>query len=882
MNVITSIAFTRRLLCRLLPCVPRTSYSRTLSQAKNIVDDAKASFSSLSYKDYVLEPAGVPQDEFKKRFQACRSVDEVLHLVFSGEEAKPAKPQDLVASAEALARIQYRILSSFQWAYYDSRIAIRVQSSINSDTVDMFTALHHHQSFVDLLDEIDRNMESFTPEEAVNLLDTLLKLCVSKNHDVLVKLQQRCIAECQALDLAGLARLSETSNFLKRNGFVVSGLVCSLVQQIFDSVPFSVDSYRKIAIVLCHVGYFFTDEYLDFVLEKLAAMLFSFRGDISPSDSLLFLEAGVRFSSGQSRRLQPFLDHCLQSSVKLSVTEMSKLLRICRLGRLEAASLFEKARELAMLRRSEGLLRTTEVVSLISIFDSVGWNDDLREEFGGLLAIHMSDVDVLLLKHLASSKFLVKCKSRDLMNLFAKRWVEKLSDVFGSVSVLDALIQLYNKTSMIPKYAREKLEERLVEELKHGQLALNPERALYCCSFLFKFGGSKSMKCALGIMDNVKVQLSPLQFFLLFQRNKFNDDFSNEHHLPYAWYDCILRRRQEIPDLRVASFLMATFFPPNSTQQWRFLRDDAEVWADIFEETTPVANHSTFRQALNCILGHQLYVPATLEVLCESALRKSLKVQLAMKLMEACAKVNYKPQCSEELGSLYATHLVEMAERDELPVIDVLQFSHSLLHLDCFAEQLVRKIFSIGFLQKLDICTDASPELKESADRMLFECNRCVVLQCPELDLPWMWSAPPSLLTESDSEDQQHSELFSVVEDVLKDLAGGEGLVRPRTQSPYFHHIDFECYAGKEFGFISQHDFRANPCLPVRRLAIMLFGAEDYCSNENHLLGPIATKVRQLEILGYTVVKVPCSEFSSVGMDFEAQREYLQEKIFSR
>uniref|UniRef100_G3MSZ6 FAST kinase leucine-rich domain-containing protein n=1 Tax=Amblyomma maculatum TaxID=34609 RepID=G3MSZ6_AMBMU len=456
--MITSIAFTRRLLCRLPSCVPKTSYSRALSQAKNLVDDAKTSSPPLSYKDYVLEPAGVPQDEFKKRFQACRSVDEVLHLVFSGEETKPAKPQDLVASAEALARIQYRILSSFQWAYGDSSVAIRVQSSVNSDTVDMFTALHHHQSFVDLLNEIDRNIESFTPEETVNLLDTLLKLCMSKNHDVLVKLQQRCITDCQALDLTALARLAEASNFLKRSGFVVSGLVCSLVQQIFDSVPFSVDSYKQAATVLCHVGYFFSDEYLDFVLEKTASMLSSFRGDISPSDSLLFLEAGVRFSSREPRRLQPFLDHCLQSSAKLSVNEMSKLLRLCRLGRLETPSLFDKARELAMLRRSEGLLRTAEVVSLVSILDSVGWSDDLREEFTGLLAIHMPDMDVLLLKHLASSKFLRECKSRDLMNLFAKRWIERLPDVFGSISVLTALIQLYNKTSMIPKYARERLE----------------------------------------------------------------------------------------------------------------------------------------------------------------------------------------------------------------------------------------------------------------------------------------------------------------------------------------------------------------------------------------------------------------------------------------
>ncbi|KAL1436524.1 hypothetical protein MTO96_049622 [Rhipicephalus appendiculatus] len=100
LNVTASVAFARRLLCR-LPA-PRTSYCRTLSQAKNLIEDVKSGSSSLSYKDYALETAGVPRDEFKKRFQACRSVDEVLHLVFSEDDSRPVKPQDLVASAEAL------------------------------------------------------------------------------------------------------------------------------------------------------------------------------------------------------------------------------------------------------------------------------------------------------------------------------------------------------------------------------------------------------------------------------------------------------------------------------------------------------------------------------------------------------------------------------------------------------------------------------------------------------------------------------------------------------------------------------------------------------------------------------------------------------------
>lgn len=89
------------------------------------------------------------------------------------------------------------------------------------------------------------------------------------------------------------------------------------------------------------------------------------------------------------------------------------------------------------------------------------------------------------------------------------------------------------------------------------------------------------------------------------------------------------------------------------------------------------------------------------------------------------------------------------------------------------------------------------------------------------------------------------------------------------------------------------------------RLAIMLLGPQDFCTNEDHLLGETATKLRHLEILGYTVVKVakfgtasflvhlcklaptvtfqvPHHEFTNVGMDPDAKREYLQKKVFGR
>ncbi|KAH9383323.1 hypothetical protein HPB48_024443 [Haemaphysalis longicornis] len=107
---------------------------------------------------------------------------------------------------------------------------------------------------------------------------------------------------------------------------------------MFGEVPFAVESYSNLAKTLCHVAYFLSREYLDSVLEKSAAMLAAFRDSVSPADSLIYLEAGVRFSSGNRQVLQPFLDHLVHNCAGLSVNDLSKAMRLVRLGRLEDSS----------------------------------------------------------------------------------------------------------------------------------------------------------------------------------------------------------------------------------------------------------------------------------------------------------------------------------------------------------------------------------------------------------------------------------------------------------------------------------------------------------------------------------------------------------------
>lgn len=412
---------------------------------------------------------------------------------------------------------------------------------------------------------------------------------------------------------------------------------------------------------------------------------------------------------------------------------------------------------------------------------------------------------------------------------------------------------------------------------------MQPDRAVACCNFLFRFGNPKSKEYSLRLLDDMKLQLTPVRIYKLLRLVKFQPEFALRHNVPEIWYSHVVANRQDIPNLQVASYLMSKFFPSSQhEQQQTFSRGDAQVWAEIFEENASHPQLRSLRHTLGCVSNHNLYVPATLEVLCEFSLQCGLSVELAMNLVGACAKVDFRPQCFDELGTLYAGQLAEMMDDQKFPVIQGLRFARSLAYLDCMSPPLVQKIFSVELLRKVDAVIEECPEEEDELNQLLFEINRCVVLQHPELDIPWIWSRPPQNAENSAGIITKSDDFRSSVGDILQDMSGGDGLIRPKVLSPYFHPVDFECYTCEEFGFVSLHDIRMKPELSFTRHAIVLLDQRDFCSNEDHVLGDTATKLRHLEILGYHVIKMPYNEFSSLNMDSQAKRDYLQKKIFGR
>lgn len=70
------------------------------------------------------------------------------------------------------------------------------------------------------------------------------------------------------------------------------------------------------------------------------------------------------------------------------------------------------------------------------------------------------------------------------------------------------------------------LQDRLIQELKFGQLSIQVDKVVACCHFLLRFGNTKLMEYALRLLDNIKDQLSPTRLYTLLRSTTFQQKFA--------------------------------------------------------------------------------------------------------------------------------------------------------------------------------------------------------------------------------------------------------------------------------------------------------------------------------------------------------------------
>ncbi|XP_057708932.1 FAST kinase domain-containing protein 1, mitochondrial [Corythoichthys intestinalis] len=262
--------------------------------------------------------------------------------------------------------------------------------------------------------------------------------------------------------------------------------------------------------------------------------------------------------------------------------------------------------------------------------------------------------------------------------------------------------------------------------------------------------------------------------------------------------------------------------------------------------------------------------------------------------------LNYDSERADELYNVCIQRLTPHIGSFDPHLLVLL--AYSLAVADSFPEELVKEIFSIDFLGKLDAQLETLPDALNMRIRLrLMELNRAVCLECPEFRVPWFHEGYCQHLQEKGN--KLISPVQKQIHKLLGEVLGGFHFVQVAEVTPYFYTVDFECILDKQlqplpygeprtlqifdkgkihWGLSSQEKDRNELPPGAQRVAINFLDFKSFCKNSHHIRGDALMTKRHLEILGYRVVQIPHFEWNSMELStLDAWKEYLKKKIFT-
>ncbi|CAB1435027.1 unnamed protein product [Pleuronectes platessa] len=261
--------------------------------------------------------------------------------------------------------------------------------------------------------------------------------------------------------------------------------------------------------------------------------------------------------------------------------------------------------------------------------------------------------------------------------------------------------------------------------------------------------------------------------------------------------------------------------------------------------------------------------------------------------------LSYDPPQADELYDLCIQRFTPHISSFD-PHLLVLQ-AYSLAVADSFPEELIREIFSIDFLGKLDSQLETLPDSLNMRTRLrLMELNRAVCLECPEFQVPWFHESHCQQLQRKGN--SSVGPVQQQIHKMLGEVLGGINCVQVAVVTPYFYTIDFECVLDKHlqplpytnlntlqisdrgkahWGVSSLENDKHELPPGAQRVAVNFLDSRCFCKNSHHMKGEAMMRKRHLEILGYRVVQIPHFEWNSMELSTQdAWKEYLKKKIF--
>ncbi|NXV99485.1 FAKD1 protein, partial [Fregetta grallaria] len=260
--------------------------------------------------------------------------------------------------------------------------------------------------------------------------------------------------------------------------------------------------------------------------------------------------------------------------------------------------------------------------------------------------------------------------------------------------------------------------------------------------------------------------------------------------------------------------------------------------------------------------------------------------------------LNYDPPANEEFFESCIQHLTSNLSCFETHHLVLL--GHILAVAGYFPPVLIKRIFNVSFLSKLDAQLEVLPDtLKQRVRSHLMKLNRAVCLECPEFHIPWFHERYCQRVFRYSN--SRINPLRQHVHRMLTEILGGSHYARISVLTPYYYEIDFECILDenkKPLSYMAQNiplddvegihlrnDIKdeGRKALPpgAQRIALEFLDSKAFSKDSRHLKGEPAVKKRHLEMLGYQVVQIPHFEWNSMVLSTKGEQlEYLRRLLY--
>ncbi|XP_077985203.1 FAST kinase domain-containing protein 1, mitochondrial-like [Glandiceps talaboti] len=740
--------------------------------------------------------------------------------------------------------------------------------------------LNNHCTYKELLSNLETDFSKCDNNSLTSALYSLLHLDVDGSSVLIQRLVQETHRRMHNFELSDLGKFASCLRYLGLyNSSTVGEIADILKERLNEITDEDLQSFSTLMNAVMDVSSRTFQEEL--MIKALQLLEFQCLED---GNIRRILSAVTGCQNPNMDLVKRCMDLLQEKITEFDIKWLYKLYRSCRVLVYHNNDLKEKF-----------LVRVEELFSQCDDLDDLSKLFEIAINYGpGDLTSNIENRVIHILPDMALASLIRLCRalkqsannywSKPLIENLAKALHRKLPEATKSqvTKISKHGLLLRNLTPASVSF----IQNKLLEELRD---TINPHDVPNLLTSLSLLPVSL-FDCSDLILKKVKSSLHQYDFKELHKATKalqriLNNRYMDPHIINKAKFQEII---QEL-SLRSLDLLKTTNVGPKRTS----LSSVDGCFDNEFLEWTELP------QVCNFLFYNRYRFSIVLDNIAEMLPNYSKRMSLCQldSVISAYSGLNYHPSNADVLYQACIQQCVVNLHQSPDPCL-IVSVAHHLALAQYFPESILRTIFSLEFLRSLDQMIENLPEgFGNSVQHKLLELNRCVKLERPDINVPWLHDSYIDIVQRGK---YTKSAVVKGIGGYLSSVLGGPQYLRKSVLTPYLYSLSFEAILSSdntplvcsEYGSVlnMKHHNPGNSQWGVQtkelpsgaqRVAIDYRGAKSYCSNAHYPLGSQEMKRRHLEILGYRYVTIPHFEWNSMVLSStEDYENYLRNKIF--